>query len=118
MTIVLIILFAFFLFMLLKHTFKALVIILLSFIALYITNPPEERFESYYSNQISKEEVDKNWLETLTLEGFKMQGRLTLKRKNLYVFSIYQVDRLDKKIGYLGFFNIFIPIYEEDDLAI
>lgn len=118
MLIVLIILFAFFLFLLLKHTFKTVVIILLSFIALYITNPAEERFESYYSNQISKEEMDKNWLETLTLEGFKMQGKLTLKRKNLGVFSIYQIDRLDKKIGYLGFFNIFIPIYEDDDSVI
>jgi len=107
-----------FIFSLIKFPFKTLVIILLSFIALYITNPTEEKFNSYYSSQISKEEMGKNWFEQTALEGLKVQGKLTLKRKDLIVFSIYQIDRLDKKIGYIGILNFFIPIYEEEDSVI
>ncbi|GLI56406.1 hypothetical protein PM10SUCC1_19200 [Propionigenium maris DSM 9537] len=106
------------LYLLFKHTFKTIVILLLGFMVLYVTNPKEESFEAYYSRQITEEEMDKNWLEKMALEGIELQGKMTIKRKDMNIFSIYQIDRLDKKVGYLGVLNLFIPIYEEEESII
>jgi len=101
------------LFLLIKYTFKTIVILLLSFIVLHLTNPSKEKFKSYFSNEISKAEVNQDLVNKLALEGIKLQSNLTLEQKNLEICSIYQVNYLDKKEGYLGIFNLFIHIYEK-----
>lgn len=96
------------------YSFRITVTFLLGFIILFITNPPKEKFKSFYYNEVSKEEENQDFFNKLALEGVKLQAKLTLKEKNLKIFSIYQIDRLDKEIGYLGIFNDFVRIYEHD----
>ena len=111
MGIVLLLIFAYIFY---KYTFKSIIVLMLflmlSLVTLYITNPTEEQFRNYYSQQIDQEKTNTNWLEKIALEGLKLQGNSTIVRLDRHIFSLYKVNQLDEEIYYIGIFDHFIEM--------
>lgn len=88
--------------------FKLTVLIMLSFIILYITNPTQEDFTNFYTQKISEEEKDESLSGKILLEGKKIFFKMNIERKDRYVFSIYTVESSGEKEVYIGVFKNFI----------
>ncbi len=95
--------------------FKNLVIVMLSFIILYLTNPTQDKFIDYYTQRVeeSREEVD--WKDRVVIEGKKLNVMMNVKREDKVIFSIYTVNFMGEEERYLGIATLFFDITKVED---
>ncbi|WP_319370750.1 hypothetical protein [uncultured Ilyobacter sp.] len=88
--------------------FKLIVLVMLSFIVLYITNPTQEEFLNFYNKKINESKKEETLSKKIILESKKIFAQMKVERKDRYVYSIYTVDFAGEKEVYIGIFKKFI----------
>lgn len=99
--------------------FKSLIIIMQTFIILFLTNPGEEKFISYYEKKIEKVQGESkgDWKEDLVLTGKKLNVKMNVKRENKVIYSIYSINFLGEEERYLGIATLFFSIDKAEKMV-
>lgn len=95
--------------------FKNLVILLLGFIVLYLTNPTEEKFVKYYEERIEKMQKKEGWKEDVLTAAKKVNLRMNVKRGDKIIYSIYTVNFFGEEEKYLGIATRFFDITKAEE---
>ncbi|WP_320046544.1 hypothetical protein [uncultured Ilyobacter sp.] len=88
--------------------FKLIVLAMLSFIVLYITNPTQEEFLNFYNQKINESKKEETLSKRVLLESKKIFAQLKVERKDRYIYSVYTVDFAGEREVYIGVFKTFI----------
>lgn len=81
---------------------KNIIIIILALTLLKVTNPSVESFNTYYGRKIERLQIDKNILESVVLEGKKLNAKFLVSRKDMFFYSTYEIETLGNKEEYIG----------------
>jgi len=95
--------------------FKNLVILMLSFIILYLTNPGEEKFIDYYSQRIEETKGNGDWKDKIVTGSKKLNVMMNVKRDDKVVCSIYTVNFMGEEEKYLGIATLFFDITKVEE---
>jgi len=97
--------------------FKNLVILMLSFIILYLTNPTEDKFVDYYSQKVEEMKTDGDWKDKIVLGGKQLNVRMNVKKEDKVIYTIYTVNFMGEEEKYLGIATKFINITKTREKA-
>ncbi len=95
--------------------FKNLVIVMLSFIILYLTNPTQDKFIDYYTQRVEESREEADWKDRVVIEGKKLNVMMNVKREDKVIFSIYTVNFMGDEERYLGIATLFFDITKVED---
>lgn len=82
--------------------FKNLVILILTAVVLYLTNPSDADFKEYYSTKIEQMQEDAGWMDKVVLETKGLNAKLSVESENKVFFTIYTVNFMGSEERYLG----------------
>jgi len=99
--------------------FKSLIILMQTFIILFLTNPEEEKFINYYEKKIEKVQGESqgDWKDELVLTGKKLNLKMNVKRDNKVIYSIYSINFLGEQERYLGVATLFFSIDKAEKMV-
>ena len=95
--------------------FKNLVILMLSFIILYLTNPNEEKFIDYYSQRMEETSENNDWRGKIVIGGKKLNAMMNVKRADKVICSIYTVSFMGEEEKYRGIATLFFEITKAEE---
>ena len=88
--------------------FKLTVLVMLSFIILYITNPTQDEFLNFYNKKINESKKEETLSKKILLESKKIFAQLKVEKKDRYIYSIYTVEFSGEKEVYIGVLKQFM----------